>query len=74
MEDRTILQHVTELVDEERRLRQDRSAHEAQLRELEEQLDQCWDLLRQRRALREFGENPDQAAARDVRTVERYQR
>ncbi len=74
MDDRTILQHMTELVDEERRLRQDRTAHDTRLRELEEQLDQCWDLLRQRRALREFGENPDQASARDVRTVERYQR
>jgi hypothetical protein len=74
MEDRTILQHVTELVEEERRLLRDRAPHEARLRELEEQLDQCWDLLRQRRALREFGENPDQAAARDIRTVEHYQR
>lgn len=73
MEDRTILQHVTELVDEERRLRQDRSAHEAQLRELEEQLDQCWDLLRQRRAKREFGQDPSSAQLRDAGTVERYE-
>jgi hypothetical protein len=35
-------------------------------------LDQCWDLLRQRRARREFGEDPADAAARDVDTVERY--
>ena len=74
MEDRTILQHVTELVEEERRLLRDPAPHEARLRELDEQLDQCWDLLRQRRALREFGENPDQASARDIRTVEHYQR
>ena len=42
------------------------------LRVLEEQLDQCWDLLRQRRARAEFGLNPDEAQPRDVDTVERY--
>jgi hypothetical protein len=42
------------------------------LRQLEEMLDQCWDLLRQRRALREYGEDDDQADARDVSTVEGY--
>ena len=36
------------------------------------ELDQCWDLLRQRRARREAGENPDEASARDANTVERY--
>jgi hypothetical protein len=36
-------------------------------------LDQCWDLLRQRRARREMGENPDDAAVRDADVVERYQ-
>jgi hypothetical protein len=36
------------------------------------ELDRCWDLLRQRRALRAAGENPDQAQARDADTVERY--
>jgi hypothetical protein len=43
------------------------------MQRLEETLDQCWDLLRQRRAKREFGENPDDAQVRDVRTVEGYQ-
>ena len=42
------------------------------LRAVEVELDRCWDLLRQRRALREAGADPDQAQARDVDTVERY--
>ncbi len=40
---------------------------------LEEQLDQCWDLLRQRRAAREFGEDPDRARPRRAETVEHYE-
>ncbi|MBK0394834.1 DUF2630 family protein [Ramlibacter algicola] len=73
--DRTILDHINELVDEEKRLRATTPAAEAasRLRNVEEQLDQCWDLLRQRRALREFGEDADKAAPRDPRTVENYQ-
>jgi hypothetical protein len=43
------------------------------LRSAEEALDQCWDLLRQRRARREFGENPDSAIVRPVAEVEGYQ-
>jgi len=43
------------------------------LREIQVELDRCWDLLRQRRALRDAGADPDQAAARDADTVERYQ-
>jgi hypothetical protein len=75
MDDKTLLQHITELVDEEHRLRAvtDRpEQHAARIRDLEEQLDQCWDLLRQRRAKREFGDNPDDAQVRDRDTVERY--
>ena len=45
----------------------------ARLESLEVALDQCWDLLRQRRALREFGEDPERAHARDATTVERYE-
>lgn len=41
-------------------------------RELEEQLDQCWDLLRQRQAQREFGGNADDARPRPVSEVENY--
>jgi hypothetical protein len=36
------------------------------------ELDRCWDLLRQRRARREFSENPDDASVRDAKTVEGY--
>jgi len=43
-----------------------------QLNQINVELDRCWDLLRQRRALREFGRNPDDAEARPVRTVENY--
>jgi len=76
MNDKTILQHVSELVEEEKRLRL--SAAQApdkveRLRHIDEQLDQCWDLLRQRRALREFGDDPEKAQVRDTRTVEGYE-
>jgi len=43
------------------------------LRQLEVALDQCWDLLRQRRARRNTGENPDEANVRDPEIVEHYQ-
>jgi len=77
MNDSQLIQHISELVDEETQLR----AHPdgegrpdpARLKHLEEQLDQCWDLLRQRRARREFGEDPDSASMRSVDTVERYE-
>ena len=75
MNDSSILGHISELVEEERLLRADagKADHNAErLRHVEEQLDQCWDLLRQRRAKREFGENPETAAVRDARTVEGY--
>jgi hypothetical protein len=75
MNDSAILGHITELVDEEQRLRADAGKPDhnaARLRHVEEQLDQCWDLLRQRRAKREFGEDPGSAAVRDPRTVKGY--
>jgi hypothetical protein len=75
MSDQSILAHISELIAEEHSLRA--GAAEAQeqqerLRHVEEQLDQCWDLLRQRRAKREFGQDPDSAAPRDIGTVESY--
>ena len=76
MEDQTILDRITALVDEEHRLRDDAVAPEAnaaRLQSVAEQLDQCWDLLRQRRAKREFGEDPDAASPRAVETVENYE-
>ena len=75
MSDASILQHVSSLVDEEHALRAKGTVSNTdaqRLRHIEEQLDQCWDLLRQRRAKREFGENPDSATPRDPRTVEGY--
>ncbi|GAC1356786.1 MAG: DUF2630 family protein [Variovorax sp.] len=73
MSDKTILDHITDLVHEEQQLRSGTAPVDpARIRHLEEQLDQCWDLLRQRRARREFGADPDQAEVRDPRTVEGY--
>ena len=78
MDDAQILQQIEKLVDEERELRDQAKGaladeQHARLESLEIALDQCWDLLRQRRALREFGENPERAHARDATTVERYE-
>ncbi|MDB5943228.1 MAG: hypothetical protein JWQ13_2794 [Ramlibacter sp.] len=74
MSDKTILEHITELVHEEQRLRNEgtKAVDPTRMRAIEEELDQCWDLLRQRRARREFGEDPEQAEVRDPRTVENY--
>ena len=78
MDDAQILQQIERLVDEERELRERPKSEladeqHARLESLEIALDQCWDLLRQRRALREFGENPERAHPRDAATVERYE-
>ncbi|MDX3850339.1 DUF2630 family protein [Streptomyces sp. AK02-01A] len=75
-----ILDNIGALVAEERALRA-RSTQslglapeeQQRLRSVEVQLDQCWDLLRQRRAKSEFGENPDEAAVRPAGEVEGYQ-
>jgi hypothetical protein len=72
--DEDIYQRITTLVDEEKVLRENETPEDVtRLAHLEETLDQCWDLLRQRRALREFGRDPDAANIRDVDTVERYE-
>ncbi len=78
MNDNEIMQRIEELVNEEHDLlkRSERGELEADQHErmqaLQVNLDQCWDLLRQRRARREFGENPDEAKVRDVNVVENY--
>ena len=79
MDDTEILDHIKGLVDEEHELRQRVTGHElstdeerARLRTVEESLDQCWDLLRQRRARRQAGENPDEASVRPTSEVEGY--
>jgi hypothetical protein len=72
--DEDIYQRINTLVDEEKVLREHESPDAVtRLAHIEETLDQCWDLLRQRRALREFGRDPDDAEVRDVDTVERYE-
>jgi len=73
-EDHDIHERVSRLVDEEHRLRAappDEQTRQ-QLARLEEQLDQCWDLLRQRQALRDVGGAPDQAHLRPADEVEGY--
>ena len=78
MEDKELLEQIQHLVDHEHHLRQRAAGTElpekdqARLKELEVALDQCWDLLRQRRALRDAGVNPDDADVRDPGTVEGY--
>lgn len=79
MQDSEIFGRIHSLVDEEHTLR-DRLQKGAltadeehqRLRTLEEELDQCWDLLRQRRARRDAGNNPDDASSRPAGEVEDY--
>ena len=74
MDDKSVLSHINELVAEEHHLREQGATATGhhRLREIEEQLDQCWDLLRQRQARSEFGENPNDARVRPVDEVEKY--
>lgn len=82
MSDETITARIERLVAEEHELRTreqtdaaDDDALEAdqqRLRDVEIELDQCWDLLRQRRAARDAGADPDSVRVRDPNTVERY--
>jgi hypothetical protein len=76
MNDSQVFSHIEDLVAEEERL----YAHEKitpedreRLHAIKIELDQYWDLLRQRRALNESGENPDQATLRDANIVEHYE-
>jgi hypothetical protein len=82
MSDETIAARIERLVEEEHALRA-REEHDStdndalkadreRLRQVSVELDQCWDLLRQRRALRSAGGDPDDAAVRDEQTVEGY--
>ena len=82
MSDESITKRIEGLVEEEHELRErERSdsqdvdrleADEERLRAVQVELDRCWDLLRQRRALRDAGGDPDAAHVRDADTVERY--
>ena len=83
MSDESLVSRIEVLVSEEHDLRSREQTDSAdagaladereRLRAVEVELDRCWDLLRQRRALRDAGANPDQATVRDADTVERYQ-
>jgi hypothetical protein len=74
-QDLSVLAHIDRLVKEEHRLfdRGELAPEESKrLAAVQSELDRCWDLLRQRRALREFGGDPAQAHARDAETVKKY--
>ncbi len=81
MDDIDIIRRIGELADEERRLEEAHVADAERLTDQERErlhglqvtLDQLWDLLRQRRALRRASRDPDAAAERSADTVERYQ-
>ena len=82
MSDESIAARIERLVAEEHELRQREQADNANPDAVQEdarrldavqiELDRCWDLLRQRRALRDAGADPDDAEVRDPSTVERY--
>lgn len=79
MDDKEIMARISGLIETEHELRSQLAAgtlsseqeHE-RLRSAEEALDQCWDLLRQRRARRQYGESPDEAQVRPAAEVEGY--
>jgi len=74
--DQPVRRHIEDLVNEEHRLRAHKALKEPddqRLKAIQVELDQCWDLLRQRRALREFGEDPDHARVRPAEIVEKYE-
>ncbi|HEY6636645.1 MAG TPA: DUF2630 family protein [Solirubrobacterales bacterium] len=83
MSDESIAAQIDRLVSEEKELRrreqqdseddQSLEADRDRLRAVEVELDRCWDLLRQRRALEEFDLDPDDAEARGAGTVENYE-
>lgn len=79
MSNESVLSQISELVDEEHRLRRQLAAGEisaeeehARLREMEASLDQCWDLLRRRRAAQRGGQSPDTVEPRPIPEVEGY--
>ncbi len=76
IEDQPVLNHIQRLVEEEHRLHEQRAHPDndrKRLVQVQIELDQCWDLLRQRRALRDVGLNPDEAQVRTPQVVENYE-
>jgi len=79
MDDSSVRAKIEQLVEEERRLLAagqgegpDTEKHQ-RIERVKVELDQCWDLLRQRQASEEFGQDPNRVSARDEGTVEGYQ-
>ena len=75
MDEKDLLSHISKLVEEEHTLREGTEPTEddrARMSQIEADLDQCWDLLRQRRAKQQYGEDPDEAQARPEPQVESY--
>jgi uncharacterized protein DUF2630 len=82
MSDASVISHIESLVDEEHKLRSREAGDQshpdalaedrARLTQIGVELDRCWDLLRQRRARRSAGEDPEDAQLRDADTVEHY--
>jgi len=75
--DQSVLKHIKALADEEHHLYEKGDLTDEQrqrLKLINIALDQYWDLLRQRRAKREFGQNPDEAEIRGPGIVEKYER
>ncbi len=78
MQDEQVFSRIEELSEEEHGLLRRASAgglndeEHTRLNELQVQLDRCWDLMRQRRARRDAGQDPDEAHTRDAGTVEGY--
>ena len=75
-DDQPVLNHIQRLAVEEHRLFAQRVLTKAEIKRLAKiqiELDQCWDLLRQRRALRDVGEDPNEAEIRPPEVVEKYE-
>jgi hypothetical protein len=78
MDDNAVLQRIGRLADEEQALEESHVGSPlsqddlARLKNIEVELDQCWDLLRQRRARRAAGLNPNDAAVRSEEVFEKY--
>ena len=74
--DQTVFKHIKELTDEEHHLYEKGNLtddEKARLKAINVALDQYWDLLRQRRARREYGQNPDEAEIRRAGIVEKFE-
>jgi len=75
MDDQEVLNHIRSLVEEEHALRTGSgldSAGQERMRDLEVQLDRCWDLLRRREAREEFGQDPNTESVQSETVVEKY--